>query len=46
MKNYLDDFICDTQCEEYYGHDSDDWIEGDISDDDDWDEDDLPDYID
>lgn len=43
MKDYLDDFICDTQCEEYYGHDS---VEGDISYDDDWDEDDLPDYID
>ena len=43
MKDYLDDFICDTQCEDYYCHDS---VEGDISDDDDWDEDDLPDYID
>lgn len=35
MKDYLDDFVRDVQCEEYYGH----WTEEE-------DEDDLPDYID
>lgn len=28
MGKYLDDFLCETQCEEYYG---DDQYEGDIT---------------
>lgn len=35
MKGYLDDFVCDAQCEEYYGH----WTEDE---DDEEEENDLP----